>query len=474
MERGEISREEIHEKAEAVRRAKIERDNAEVEAKRQAAQKKFEELEEIKAEIKWAVLYQYPNSEYNNDFLNRSIERNIERYNNGELTRERLQQVANEAREVKRKECEAAQAQIKKYNALAAKGQFEFDGLLIQRKEKSTSFLLPNEGNKEVTPYEIIKRLSGNAFKSYKVQIKFKNDKIQILPYAERIRLVFYFRLQDKKPQPIENADTIAAFINTAIKYTGDWKLKQNWYACLSATQTQEEAASLFVYYGWAATYDKEFPRIENAFYKVEADNGIRHYEIVQGDIISRFEAIESKAQEVESLAILTNKTLDREGKYNQLQALLKPLLWWNNNIRLGLTTEARELCEARISEYIENLWDCSIFDGIEHISRVQIDKSATDIVFAEPRKFIISMDDLESVDYQYNIGAEYNKQNAAKLGAARSKKAAERNFEHVTGDKWTTQELYAQGIDKDKIPRLIDSGLIKRIRQGHYIRIIR
>ena len=380
VERGEISREEIHEKAETIRRARMERLNAEVEAKRQAefeaAQKELEELEELREEIKWAVLYQYPHSEYDKDYLNRSIEGNIKRYNRGELTRERLRQVANEAREVKRKEYEAAEAQTKKYNALAAKGQFEFDGLLIQRKEKSTNFLLPNEGNKEVTPYDIIKRLAGkDIFKSYEKQIKFKNDKIQILPFSERIRLVFYFRRQHKRPQTLENADTIAAFINTTMKYTGDRKLKQNWYACLDATETQEEAASLFSYYGWAGTYDKEFPRIQNAFYKIEADNSIRHYEIVQGDIISRFEAIESKAQEVEALAILTNKALDREEKYNLLQALLKPLLWWNNNIRLGLTTEAGKLCEARISEYIENLWDCSIFDGIEHINRVEIDK---------------------------------------------------------------------------------------------------
>ena len=74
--------------------------------------------------------------------------------------------------------------------------------------------------------------------------------------------------------------------------------------------------------------------------------------------------------------------------------------------------------------------------------------------------------------DYQYNICAEFNKENAAALGKARSRAAAERNFAAVTGDEWTAAELAAQGIDKDKIPRLIKNGLIERVGRNHYRRI--
>ena len=70
-------------------------------------------------------------------------------------------------------------------------------------------------------------------------------------------------------PPILANAETIVDFINTAIKYTDNRQLKSNWNACLEATGTQEEAATLFVYYGWAARYEDEFPRIENAFYVV-------------------------------------------------------------------------------------------------------------------------------------------------------------------------------------------------------------
>lgn len=99
---------------------------------------------------------------------------------------ERQEQLEAEqtAREVRRKEIEAEQAETKKYYTLAAKGQFVFDGLLIQQIKNSDSFLLPNEGNKRVTAYQIIKRLAGkddsgkDIFKSYKKLIKFKNGKI--------------------------------------------------------------------------------------------------------------------------------------------------------------------------------------------------------------------------------------------------------------------------------------------------------
>lgn len=74
--------------------------------------------------------------------------------------------------------------------------------------------------------------------------------------------------------------------------------------------------------------------------------------------------------------------------------------------------------------------------------------------------------------DYQYNISPAFNKENAAALGKARSRAAAERNFAAVTGVEWTAADLAAQGIDKDKIPRLIKNGLIERVRRNYYRRV--
>ena len=55
---------------------------------------------------------------------------------------------------------------------------------------------------------------------------------------------------------------------------------------------------------------------------------------------------------------------------------------------------------------------------------------------------------------------------------SACSDAAAERNFAAVTGVEWTAAELAAQGIDKDKIPRLIKNGLIERVRRNYYRRV--
>jgi hypothetical protein len=391
------------------------------------------------------------------------------------------------AHEAERKEEQARRdTEEREYKVLAAKKQFTFNELLIQRKNNSTAFYLPNENNKKITAYDVIKRLAGKDFKSYKKQIHFKNNKIQILPISERIRLVFHFRRQYKSPLSIANADTIAAFINTAIKYTNNRQLKQNWYACLEATgeereahnildcldtltHSQKNAASLFTCYGWASEYDTQFPVTENAFYTVNVTDGERHYNIVNDDIALRFAAIENYVRGMVTnsiIEIIKDNKPSYTKKFENLENLLFPLLWWRNNIRLGLTQDDKFLCYDRIKNYIEELLSHNAFDNItieEHISKVVINDSDTSIIFAPPQAFVISLDDMTFSDHTYNINAEYNKVNAAKLGAARSKKAACNNFAHVTGDKWSAAELDAQGIDKDKRPRLVKNGLIEK-----------
>lgn len=390
-----------------------------------------------------------------------------------------LEAVKKERRKAAEAEWKELQAELKQkkkeYNALAAKGQFLFDNLLIQRSKNSTSFLLPNENNKKITAYGIIERLTGDKFKSYRKQIKIKNDKIQILPFSERIRLIFYFRQQYRTPPLLDNADTVAAFLNTARKYTSNIQLNQNWSACLNVTNTPEGAASLLAYYGWAADFAEEYPHTENAFYTVDVRSGARHYNIVHDDITLRFMAVEWEGRSPEAYEIISNKEMQYKEKYNALQELLTPCLWHKNGVKMGLTRSAREQCYERISDYINNLLEHNAFDCIsleEHIRRVTIDKSETGIDWAEPRQFTISMDDMEFLDYQYNIDAEYNKANAAELGAARSEKAAQRNMKKIIGnigDILATQELYAMGIDKNKISRLIKNGKIERTKRGYY-----
>ena len=274
--------------------------------------------------------------------------------------------------------------------------QFQFGDLIVQLQENSDRFLLPDNGSKSVTAYDVIAQLSGSAFKSYKKQVKPLNDKLQVLPYSERYRAIFYFRREYKMPPLLENGNEIVKFIQFALRYTTNIELSQNWQACLDVSNTEKEAAALLAYYGWASNLKKELPRSENAFYTVEAENGVRHYEIVPDDITLRFEAIQQEACINLGVPLAIRSTrLSHKEKYNRLQAILKPRLWWRNGVRMGLTKPALDECDLRIGSYIEALLDYNALDNIslgEHIYRVELDKSDPGFAWAAPRSFDVSM----------------------------------------------------------------------------------
>ena len=274
--------------------------------------------------------------------------------------------------------------------------QFQFGDLIVQLQENSDRFLLPDNRNKSVTAYDVIAHLSGSAFKSYKKQVKPLNDKLQVLPYSERYRAIFYFRREYKMPPLLENGNEIVKFIQFALRYTTNIELNQNWQACLDVSNTEEEAAALLAYYGWAPNLKKELPRTENAFYTVEAENGVRHYELVPDDITLRFEAIQQEARiNLGVSSAIRSTRLSHKEKYNRLQAILKPRLWWRNGVRMGLTKPALDECDLRIGSYIEALLDYNALDNIslgEHIYKVEIDKSAPGFAWAAPRSFDVSM----------------------------------------------------------------------------------
>ena len=63
---------------------------------------------------------------------------------------------------------------------------------------------------------------------------------------------------------------------------------------------------------------------------------------------------------------------------------------------------------------------------------------------------------------------AEYNREANAEKAARRTKQ----RFEDLTGARWTTAELHAQGFTDRNIKTFCKDGLIKRLYQGHYQRI--
>ena len=272
----------------------------------------------------------------------------------------------------------------------------QFGNHTILPQKGSERFLLPDKNNQSVTAYDVIGLLAGDAFKSYRKQIKLLNNKLQILPYSERCRAIFYFQKQYRTPPPLDNAQEIIRFIETALRYITNVQLSQNWRACLDVCNTKEAAVSLLVYYGWAPDFRKELPKTENAFYKVGIKNGLRHYEIVEDNIVSRFEAIEIECcRNLSVFTIIENKKLSYKEKVCRLQAIFQPLLWVRKGIRMGLNGEAYLECNRRVNDFIDSLLKHNAFDGVslaEHIHRVQMDKSNPGFIWAAPRAFDVGL----------------------------------------------------------------------------------
>ena len=341
-------------------------------------------------------------------------------------------------------------------------GSYTYDGLIVKLQENSSNFILPQFCDIEETAYKVIERLAGETqFKAYKVKMNFPSGKLDLLSYSERIRAGFDFRYHYKMTPILENANAIAAFIEMAISRTENRELKTNWNACLEVTANDRKAAaSLFVGYGWAKKYSKDFPREENAFYIVERRNGTRHYRIIEDSIERRFQNIEKRACSADILHIIGTHRLSRTVKNNQLQAILKPLLWVNKckefdgkeeTVRLSLTAAAIEECDRRISEYINSLLNV-VACTYEHISRIEIDKSDLEFEFAAPHEFTISMEDIEFTDYSRSDVAKRNQEDAAALAESRGKKMARVKFDLLEGDRWDGNELQVLGYTRQQI----------------------
>lgn len=272
----------------------------------------------------------------------------------------------------------------------------KFGTLTVLPQKDSERFLLPDKNNQSVTAYDVIGQLAGGSFKSYRKQIRLLNDKLQILPYSERCRAMFFFRKQYCMPPRLENSHEIAKFIKTALRYITNVQLSQNWNACLGACRTEETAASLLAYYGWAPDFRKELPKKENAFYKVLTEDNTRHYEIVEDDIVARFEAVEQESRmNFNVFKIVKSRKLSHQEKCVKLQAILQPRLWLHNGIKMGLNAEAYLECNRRIYEFTESLLKKNTFGSdslFNCINTAQIDKSDPGFSWAKPRTFDISM----------------------------------------------------------------------------------
>lgn len=77
----------------------------------------------------------------------------------------------------------------------------------------------------------------------------------------------------------------------------------------------------------------------------------------------------------------------------------------------------------------------------------------------------IVEADDRKGRMKQYN--EEHNAAHNKEMGV---RKLQDR-VASLTGDEWTTQELYAQGISKNTLTRLVKEDLLRRVKIGYYER---
>lgn len=67
---------------------------------------------------------------------------------------------------------------------------------------------------------------------------------------------------------------------------------------------------------------------------------------------------------------------------------------------------------------------------------------------------------------------AQYNRDNNAAHNRDMAYRQTKERFEKIQGDAWTTQELLAQGISRKTLDKFVKYKFIRRVKQGHYVRV--
>ena len=85
--------------------------------------------------------------------------------------------------------------------------------------------------------------------------------------------------------------------------------------------------------------------------------------------------------------------------------------------------------------------------------------------------QFTVNFERDTSLKENVNIHADMGAYNAAHNAEKAARRTAKR-FADLTGDRWTTAELRAQGFSDRNIKTFCKDGLIRKRYQGHYERI--
>lgn len=178
--------------------------------------------------------------------------------------------------------------------------------------------------------------------------------------------------------------------------------------------------------------------------------------------------------------------------EHDKAEYIAVNMTWETWSIAIIERAEMKQIDEAIMAMYYQNkindyqynmymTWTAAERNVVEHWIRTY--KSGAVFPYSgeieRGENFTIVFDsDCEIVDNirTRETRAQYNKEHAAELAAARGKikhsKAAMSDYKRLIGENWTTAELLTM-LDNNskKIKRLVDEGLIERIKRGYYRR---
>lgn len=286
-------------------------------------------------------------------------------------------------------------------------------------------------------------------YKKYPYKVKFKTDDIFLLSGNQRAKLQYHILSLKFPLVEVDEQDSSAL---RSLCFGSDIDTAQIWYNRMQ----WEKGIEKMVTFGVSLEVRGSASGVW--CYRSEINNLYAEYESVSlswerwlGMIAFHIESQRHLIPWMES----ESQILSNEMIYEQA---IKMLYYQDG---MHLTLPARENTELRKWVY-------------DYCYKGQADYPYHGDICPAPYSFTIDFEkDIEIVEADDRKGRlkQYNEEHNAAHNKVMAIRKLQDRVASLTGDKWTTQELYAQGISKNTLTRLVKADLLRRIKPGYYER---
>ncbi len=288
-----------------------------------------------------------------------------------------------------------------------------------------------------------------SEYKKYPYKVKFKTDDIFLLSGNQRAKLQYHIL---SLKYPLVEVDIQDELDLRSLCCGSDFETAQIWYNRMQWEKGIEKMVTFGVSLGVPGIISDVW------CYRFEIDDLSAVYESVSSTweewlgVIAGY--IDSQRHIIQ----------DAEGEQRKArcdwicdQAMIK--LYYQDGIHL--TLPARETAELK-------RW---IYD---YCYKGQCEYPYHGDICPAHYRFVIDFEkDVEIVEADDRKGRmkQYNEEHNAAHNKEMAVKKLRERVNALTGDEWTTQELYAQGISKNTLTRLVNEDLLRRVKIGYYER---